>query len=422
MDINQQLQPIVAGIIDNLSVTIEQELRERITTTVLEKLASTELTTTINELVREQLSARLEKFNFAETSSRQLTTMVDALTSQVERDLAVSANKQINDAISRKIAAVDLTAIINEIVGSTVRDQIQLQNFPERSIPHTSINFSGMKLTGNQLDGGIISNFGSTGIEDRATFVQLTLMDHACAFEGPVFAPSANIKGTLTVDGDLVVLGTLSHDSTMFTDIVAGATERVRESLNEELFVGFSDIVHSQLKKSGLDLDKITQGGREIIRDSQLGYHITDSNLQRVGVVRDLQTTGENLLSDTLYVSNGRVGLNTIDPSAALSVWDEEVEIVAAKRKQDTAYIGTLRRQSLILGSNNTDGIVLDSEGQAHIKNLVVGKMPMSSAAQVPNYPGTAGQIVWNEQPSNGRYIGWVCLGATRWAGFGQIE
>ena len=53
MDINQQLQPIVAGIIDNLSVTIEQELRERITTTVLEKLASTELTTTINELVRE---------------------------------------------------------------------------------------------------------------------------------------------------------------------------------------------------------------------------------------------------------------------------------------------------------------------------------------------------------------------------------
>jgi hypothetical protein len=277
-----------------------------------------------------------------------------------------------------------------------------------------------LTLTGDQIKGGIIENFGSTGIDDRTTNVQLTLMDHASAFEGPLWAPEIRAKGDLYVEGDLTADGDIVGNGA--DRLVEKTSVKVRESLNTELFDSYSSLIFRKITTDGIDLNRLTQNGREVINNNQLGYHITDSNLQRVGLVRDLQTAGETLLCDTVYVSGKRVGINTIDPGSTLTIWDEEVEIVANKRQQDTGYIGTSRRQNLILGSNNRDNIVLDPEGRVHIKQLMINKVPMSSAPVVPGYESTAGDIVWNEQPAPGQPIGWVCLGATRWAGFGRIE
>lgn len=337
-------------------------------------------------------------------------------------NLQSEVQQKIQQEIAQRIASLDIKLIVNDVVASKLQSLITLHDFPERSIAHTSINFDKFAMSGDYIKGGIIEKFGSTGIEDLATAVRMTLMDHAVAFEGPVFAPSAAIKGDLTVDGNLIVKGEVPSDSAMFTKLKAAAAIEVRELLNEELFSKYSDIIYNKIATAGVDLDKITQGGRDVVKGPQLGYHIVDSNLQRVGVVKDLQTSGENLLSETLYVSNRRVGVNTLDPSAALSVWDEEVELVIAKRKQDVGFIGTQRRQNLVLGSNSKENIRLDIDGNTQIDNLTVGKVPMSSAAVVPNYSGTAGQVVWNEQPSLGGPMGWVCLGATRWANFGIID
>jgi hypothetical protein len=138
--------------------------------------------------------------------------------------------------------------------------------------------------------------------------------------------------------------------------------------------------------------------------------------------VNDLQTSGENLLVDTLYITSKRVGINTIEPSWALSIWDEEVELAFSKRSQDTAYINTPRNQTLVLGSNNRQNLVLNPDGSVDIDNLRVGNVPMSSATAIPNYNSITGTIVWNESPGPGGAVGWVCLGGTRWAKFGIIE
>jgi hypothetical protein len=75
-----------------------------------------------------------------------------------------------------------------------------------------------------------------------------------------------------------------------------------------------------------------------------------------------------------------------------------------------------------VLGSNNQENIRLDIDGGVQVDNLTVGKLKMSSAATVPNYSGQPGEVVWNEQPSLGGPMGWVCLGSTRWANFGIID
>jgi hypothetical protein len=422
MDINEQLQPIVAGLINNLKVSIEQELHDKVSAEVIKKIASTELDTVVDSLVKKQIGDRLDKFNFADTSREQLTAQIAKITADVNKTVIDKANVQITQEIKKQLATLDLNLIVNEIVKSKLLELIKLHNFPERSIAHTAINFQGLNLSGDIINGGIIQNFGSTGIEDRASFVQLTLMDHACAFEGPVFAPSAKITGDLTVDGTLTLNGTVLETSPGFAQLVDAAGSAVVGKLDAQLFTGFSNIVFGRIQETGIDLDKITQGGKEIVKGPQLGYHIVDSNLQRVGVVKDLQTSGENLLSDTLYVTQRRVGVNTIDPSAVFVVWDEEVEMIVAKRKQDTGYIGTARKQQLTLGSNNKENIVLDTDGSAKIENLVVGRVAMTSATAVPNYAGEMAQIVYNELPAPGSPIGWVCIGGSRWAKFGMIE
>lgn len=420
MDINQNLQPIVASLIEGLKVNLEQEVRDQVNKEVVGKIANTELSEIIQTIVTAQLEQRLAKFNFEATTKEQLDLIVTRLSKQISENVAAEANKQLLNGVNSKLASIDLPGIINNMVVNKLEHMVHGGSFPERSIPLASINLTGLTLSGDQIKGGIIEGFGSTGIDDRTTNIQLTLMDHASAFEGPLWAPEIRAKGALFVEGDLTADGDITGSGV--DRLIEKSAVRVRETLNAELFDSYSNLIFRKITTDGVDLDKLTQNGREVIKGSQLGYHITDSNLQRLGLVRDLQTAGETLLCDTVYVSGKRVGINTIDPSSALSIWDEEIEIVASKRQQDVGYLGTTRRQNLIVGSNSRDNIVLDPDGNVQIKKLVVNKVSMSSSPVVPNYESTIGTIVWNEQPANGQPIGWVCLGATRWAGFGKIE
>lgn len=422
MDINESLQPIVAGLLDSLKGTIEQELRTKISDEIVKKIANTEVESIVSRLVEQYIAARVDKFNFVNASDEYLQKLIRQLTDQIDKTLVESANTQINNYITQKLAAVDINTVLGSIVQNKISGMLQTQSFPPGSISQASINFDGLILTGNEVKGGIIERFGSTGIEDRATRVQMTLMDHATAFEGPLWAPELKVKGNVTVDGTLFVNGDVDIDTPVFAKLVNQTSNEVRTYLNDEFFTGFSKIVFKQIQEDGLDLDKITQGGKEVIKGNQLGYHIIDTNIRRLGVVTDLQTAGENLLSDTLYVTNGRVGVNSMDPTAVLSVWDQEVEVVVTKHAQDTGYIGTPRSQRLIVGSNNKENIILDSDGSVEIENLRIGNTPMSSASTIPNYPAITGTIVWNESPNHGSAIGWVCLGATKWSSFGKVD
>lgn len=422
MDINESLQPVVASIINNLKTSLESELRAQISAEVVGKLATTEFDTIVSNLVEQQTRSRLEQYNFVGKSDEQLQKVVKQITDDINRTLATEANTKINNYLNQKLAQIDVNAVIGNIVETKLSNLLQTQRFPEQSIPHTSIDFTGLSITGDAINGGIIANFGSTGIEDRATFVQLTLMDHASAFEGPVYAPELNIKGNTAIDGTLIINGDIDPTTPAFVRLVDRTSDAVKVKLDGDFFTNYSDIIFSRIKTEGIDLDAVTQGGKDVVKGNQLGYHITDTNIRRLGLVNDLQTSGENLLSDTLYVTKKRVGVNTMDPSAAVSIWDEEVEINVSKRAQDTGYISTPRFQKLVLGANGKENLKLLVDGSVQADVVTIGTVQMSSAATIPNYPGIAGQIVWNSSPGHGAAVGWVCLGATLWAKFGSIE
>jgi hypothetical protein len=345
--------------------------------------------------------------------------LAKSLSEQISKQLLDQSYTYLTGEISKHLANININSLVNDIVESKLENIIKLHSFPKHSIDHSSINFKGFNFTGDQIQGGIIKNFSSIGIDDRANNIQLTLMDKGSVFEGTVFAPAALIKGSLTVEGDLVVLGDIDSNSPAANTLANMAVEKIKA--DTELLELHSDAMLASIGQKGIDLKRITQDGREIVNGNQLGYQITDSNLQRVGMLRDLQTQGEALLSDTLYVTGKRVGINTIEPSATFVIWDQEVEMIITKRSQDVGYIGTPRNQNLVLGANNKHNLTLDQDGSVEIENLRVGNTPMSSASVIPNYNAITGTIVWNESPAVGGPIGWVCLGGSSWAKFGII-
>ena len=422
MDINNQLQPVIDSMIENLKASIEDDIRQKISDEVLKKIANSQIHQEVEKLVKKHLEDRVSKFDFVNASHEQLTAIVAALTDRINSTMVAEANKQINSFITQKLAAIDLTDLIGGFVNNKINSMLTDTAFPPQSISHRSINFTGLSLSGDHIKGGIIDQFGSAGIEDRATHVQMTLMDHATAFEGPLWAPEAKIMGNLTVNGLISINGDIDTTAEGYERFVKRTGTALVESLDNELFDKFSTIIFNKIKEEGLDLDKITQAGKEVVKGNQIGYHVVDSNLQRVGMLRDLQTQGEALLCQTLYATDGRVGVNTLEPSAVLSVWDEEVEITVAKRTKDTGYISTPRFQSLILGANGKENITLTPDGNVSVDKISIKNISMSSAPSIPNYEGTKGQIIWNENPGPGSAIGWVCLGGHFWAKFGTIE
>jgi hypothetical protein len=419
MNINDQQ---IATMVDDLKASIHKQVREQISSEVFTAFTTIELTGLITGLITDQIQARLNKFDFNRVSEIELQKIVQALTSQINNSLVDSANAHISNYIKQKLMHMDLQSSIQSVIQNLLGNSLLGKSFPEASISHTSIDFTGFKTSGDNVVGGIISNFGSQGIEDRASQVQMTIMDQAVAFESPVWGPELKIKGNATIDGSLTVKGDVDVDTPVFDKLVAKTSDAVRANLNTELFSGFGHTLFDKIRNEGLDLDKITQNSKEVVSGNRLGYHIVDTNIQRVGVLNDLQTSGENLFVDTLYVTSKRVGINTIEPSWALSIWDEEVELAFSKRSKDTAYIHAPRNQRMVLGANNRQNLVLNPDGSVDIDNLRVGNVPMSSATAIPNYNAITGTIVWNESPGHGGAVGWVCLGGTRWAKFGIIE
>jgi hypothetical protein len=260
----------------------------------------------------------------------------------------------------------------------------------------------------------ILEKFSSTGIDDRANLCQLTVMDDVVVVENQLTAKNINIVNAAVMQ-DLVVTGSVNIDNVSWNQLSDGIADRTLKRLSKEWRETLVSQVVDQIKQGGIDFDSITVGGEPLIQGHALSRTITDSSLQKVGVLRDLQVKGEAHFNNTVSVMNRRLGINTETPEMALSIWDEEVSVVIGKHKAKQAYIGTSRDSAVAIGVNRVPHIEIDIDGLTTVKKLRVGLHKISHDTQVPGWSGTRGDIVFNASPGPDRVFAWVCLGAHRW-------
>jgi hypothetical protein len=313
----------------------------------------------------------------------------------------------------------------------TWREKIETlvnQNIVRRTI--TSLNSVDIKNVINQrvdevmvdVEPRIVQQLTRPGIEDRASKIELTVLDDHVVIENNFTARDVKVVDTLNVQ-DLVVAGSINTDNESWNDLKDFISARTLKQINDQWRLDLIEQVKKQITADGIDFDTVKVNNEPLISNGNLAKTVTGSNLQSVGILNGLRVTGTSHLSDTVNIANKRVGINTANPEMALSVWDEEVSLVAGKLKADTAYLGTGRVQNLVIGVNRDSAITVESDSMVTVKKLKIATYQISHAATVPGYSGTKGDIVFNSNPdASNSVLGWMCLGGFRWKVLRLVE
>ena len=184
-----------------------------------------------------------------------------------------------------------------------------------------------------------------------------------------------------------------------------------------------------------------------VLSAEKLGVTIKHSELETVGTLNNLRTTGNLTIDDFITYDSGtmRLGIGSEVANAQLSVSSSEAEFVVDP-DFDHVRVGAYTTSKMSLITDNKERIVLKEQGGVEVKGTLGIKV---------QYPGddvdlqVAGAIrfadkklaVGNEMPTTGNnnkgdivydinpqpdgWMGWVCVEAGMpgtWKRFGKIE
>ena len=184
-----------------------------------------------------------------------------------------------------------------------------------------------------------------------------------------------------------------------------------------------------------------------VITQDSLGSTVTKSNLSTVGRLQNLQTDGDLTVDDYIFYESGtsRLGIGTEAPNGQLSVSSDEAEFVVDP-DFDHLRVGAWTTSKMSLITDNKERIVIKQHGGVEIKDKlgintaypgedvdleVKGDIRFNAKKfSVGDKPPTEGNfnkgdIVYNTDPAQGRFVGWVCIDSGNpgiWKGFGVIE
>jgi hypothetical protein len=418
MNYNQALN----GLVDSLSQEILASVQAQINTEVATAIAKAVSPDRIDKLVADAAN-RAAKIAAAEYKPdlAQIDKALSDSATQIIQNVSSTAERIVNETARSHVNNLDINLITQNAVSKLLDEKLKDFKFPEKSIKASAIDFS-ENISGDHVNGGIIHNFSSDGIDDKAKSVQLTILDTHTVIENELLTRKITIKESTTFEGDIHLNGNVVLTSPGFVTVVDATTEKVKSELNEGLFASYSDLIFNKIKTDGIDLARLTFNGEELIKNKHLSGGVVTSNLKRVGVLDDLQVKGEMLVANTLFVGNQRIGINTLEPGFALTLWDDDIELVLGKKQSGLAQIGTTRNQAVALTSNLKNNILLNPDGSVTIAQLNLGNMSLTSSPTPPTYNAPKGSVVFNANPSLGGPLGWVSLGEARWANFGIIE
>jgi hypothetical protein len=323
-----------------------------------------------------------------------VTRSIDQLS--VDPDWLAKIETQINQTYVRKLAErlhdVDITVMVGQHI--------------DRGI--------------NRWQDRLLADFKTRGIADLATTTELTVMDGTVVVESELASTTATVEKDLTVKGtailnNLSVRGTINTDNKSWQILSDHIADKTLVQISDQWRADMMDQVLILAKQQGIEFAQVLIEGTPLINGNALNAAITDSNIQQLGTLRSLSVAGPVNLNNAVNVVGRRLGINTEQPEMALSIWDEEVGVIAGKFSKQTAFVGTSRATALNIGVNRTPSIEIDTDGLTTVKNLRVGRHIYTHAATMPGYSGTRGDIVFNSDPKPTEPFAWQCLGAFRW-------
>lgn len=336
-------------------------------------------------------------------------------------------------------------------------------------------------LTGDHINGGKIINFSSSGITDKSSNEQISISDDGVSISkfSQGFSVTGNIKsdsintsniitdrieakeiiGKFTLEeGDPIELTTPlkfksdNLDGSGLLWIGKGNTKQLVFLTNPDRIFLSENIDLARNKNYSIN-------NIMVLNENSLGTTITKSYLKEVGRLKGLIVEGTTSLGEHFYFDKDskRFGIGTEQPNAAISIVDNNVELILGTNSSAKAFIGTLASHSLDIITDNQNRISISSDGNillgnfksAPIQTSINGKLSIriqnpdpdvdlhvsgpikfngklqTHGSGIPDSGSfNKGDIVWNTDPRIGSYAGWICVNSGTpglWEPFGKI-
>jgi len=340
--------------------------------------------------------------------------------------------------------------------------------------PEPTVKIHDRELSGNKINGGLITNFSSVGIKDNASRETIvTVKDdgiHVSVAHIDTINNALNVKGNLKVDGEI-------HAKKLHVDEVSADVRNERTSplefkggdkpaygkgiiwtggkyTKQFILQGSEDRLWSTE-----DLDLATGKSYRInnipvISETGLGPSVAESNLKKVGPLRELNVVGDLTVDYFLRYDSGlkRFSLGAEAPPGMFTLESQSHQFVIDPQSTGDWKLGTHSTGKLSLITDDTARISIDPTGAVtiHNKTVVQGKMGIGvknfiddadltvagpirmqdKKFEVSNAIPTSGvykkgDIVWNSEPKSGGTVGWICLRdgtPGEWKSFGNIS
>ena len=321
------------------------------------------------------------------------TKLVAGLQTKLEKEVAAK--------VSGLVSRVDVGQLISDKVVEIVDTKLRTGNLPDKFIPQKAVDLSNLTIRPEQVTGpGKFKTFVSQGIQDTATELNLAVSDGLVVVNRQLSTTDLVVSGTASVR-DLEVTGTLKV-SGAFTK---GLTSLIDDRLTAERANWKLDILGGALYANG----------QALLTESTLAPTVTTSNLRKVGNLVELTVAGDFNVGEALTVQGNKVGINTVEPDGALTVWDQETEFTVRRQSSRTTYIGTLRDNKLAIGVGGDVIVKVNSDG-IEVPTVIINGLSISVSDNPPSVPGTPGELVIMRRAVAGQPWAYQCLEGQTWA------
>lgn len=415
---------------------LEQLVRDQVAKSVNDEiiglLDSADWLNTVESSIIDYAQQRVvAKFSNDEAMAQILSTVEISVKNLFENGSIKSIKDLVSEEAIQTVISSELNISIGTYVEKLFTDSEWVSNVRSSAVAHflrslekdlKAVNINQKILESvEKLFKEYAKTIQFNGIDDKSTVTELTVMNGAVVVEHDFVATNIQAVDSiatekLSVRGDLVVTGDINTDARAWDNLKTAIGNKVFKDFETRVKDSLVDGVLDAAKVNGINFAQVKIDGKPLVDNNELSSSITVSSLQRVGNLRELSVAGEADFNNTAFIANKRVGINTREPSSALSVWDEEIEIAVGKRKERTGFIGTNRKQHLEIGVNGKGNITIKDDGLVVIEQLQIGKQRISHGSEVPGYSGSKGDIVFNINVSSKNTVfAWMCIGGFNW-------
>lgn len=388
---------------EDLEKELRIVLRSKLDNALKDDEIFTVTTNIINELVEEKINNVL---NHILNNKANLTKFGQLIDEKYNKKIQDLVDLEVKTKVSNTISKIDLGSEISSRLHSFISERIKNFNLPDASIPAKAISTVDLKIDAGMIESGVYEKFTSTGIQDVANNIELTVADNFVVVEHTLAARNCQIEDTVISKNIIADTITINGELKLSAGINKEFSGMIKNHIND---------AHKTLKIDVV-VNPIVANDKIILSNTTLGPSVINSNLRKLGRLTELSVSGFTNINDTLVVTeSNRIGINTETPEGALTIWDDDSELSIKKYRKKTMYVGSTRDCDLVLGAGNDSKIEIRRDGVVYLNILSLGGIQLSASDNIPDHNGSPGDIVFIKKPAENTPWGYRCLGSNVW-------